>query len=220
MTEETAKSKKAKKAKKAIAEKDGFNLSAWGDVKLVVDQKYWIVRSRLEKPGVTMLDTLETPAEPYEAAFWGYEVKKTFDIVDDGVPPLKDFASYAFDAGRRGRYLTIKIEDREDFIFPGTAAGKKMAETRCKEWAERHQELIKAARHKDDKVAEEMAASVVELYELGVMCLALGGTDKDLKDVGKSRKKKIEAIMRLRPIYFEKKAKGPIPDRPSSTAKK
>ncbi len=199
-----AKRSKAKKAETEVeGTKEEFDPMKWEGVSLVEEHYYYVVRSRDANPGITALDVIEDPVEVKEAEFLEYDSRNK---------------EYAFDDGRLRRsreYLAVKVEDREEYIHEKNPAGKKAALAFAATWKARNQELIKAARHKDEKVCEEMATEAESLEELEVMAIALGGSPKTLLNAGKARSKKVQAILTLRTAWLER-SKKPIPDRPST----
>ena len=199
----TTESKKAE-SKKAKSSDESFDPKRWNGVEMKEGSYYYVLRSRSEIPGITALDVAENPLEVVEAKYLGYSQKEY--MFDDGrLTPEKGMV-----------WLAVAVEDREDYIYLNNPDGKKAALAYVKEAHDYNMALIRAARDKDDQIALNAAKHAESLADLEVMVLALGGDEKILRKAGKSRQKKIDAIMRLRPVYFEKKKAGPIPERQSS----
>ena len=209
-------SKRGRKAKPKKIEQDGFKVNAWDGVTMEPEKKYWCVRQKadMHNKGLTSLALAEDPSEAVEGVFLGYELKRGSGEAFTEVPPTAaNLAGYAFDDGRLARrleYLSITVEDREHHIYPLTKEGKKAAEAYVESRRARNKSLIEAARHKDEEHAKEVAEEEdVTLDDLLVMAVALGGNAKTLESAGKSRQRKIAAILALRPTWFEKAGAAP-----------
>ena len=67
----------------------------------------------------------------------------------------------------------------------------------------------------EDELREEAEGAELTADDLVIMAIALGGDAKTV-DVGKSPKKKLEAVIKLRAAYFENAGKAPkLAERPS-----
>jgi len=221
MSKQEETKKRGRKAKVKAHEVAGFKSYEWSGVKLELDKTYWVVRDKasMANKGLTPLALAEDPCEVVEAKFLGYEQRSGEEAFSETPPDVP--IGYAFDDGRLARrleYLSISVEDREHHIYAHTKEGKKAAESYVTSRREHSLHLITSARDKDAEVAREVAEGEgITLDDLLTMAIALGGTAKTLENAGKSRKRKVEAVLGLRHSFFEKEGKAPkLAERPST----